>query len=335
MLIPFSTIIGQQWAINFLTSSFNKDKLGHAYLLKGPSGVGKKMVAHAFAALINCAHPQDIEVCGHCPSCKKFASGNHPDLLVIEPEGAGIKIKQIRALQQQLTFPPFEAKSRLVLLADIHETMRRPEVANALLKTLEEPPKHTLLILSGNESGTILPTILSRCQIIPLIPLPLAEVSRMLMNDDAELAEKQAMTYAAISEGSLGRARTLQKKNLLPLRRTIIEQLTILPEDCTETVQQVFPMAAEAAALKENLDDFLNLLTTWLRDVLVLRSGAGSHPISHDLGDLLEQGSRCWSQHALQNKLHSLDQARRQLARHCNRTLVLEVLFFALLAEKC
>lgn len=332
MLIPISSIIGQQQAISALTTSLHRDKLGHAYLFKGPGGVGKKMLAHAFAAFLNCASPQGHEVCGHCPACKKFSSGNHPDLIVLEPEGAGIKISQIRALQQQISFPPLEAVTRLIIIADIHENLRRPEVANALLKTLEEPPAQTIFILSADESAAILPTIISRCQIIPLVPLPLVEIASKLQEEG--IAPELAMTLAAISEGSLGLARTLHEKDLLALRRDIINHLSTLAEDTPGTVQQVFSMAAQAAALKENLDDMLNLLTSWLRDLVILQTTNRAQLYNHDLGDLLSLGCRCWSRSALTRKLAAISQARQQLLRNCNRTLVLEVLFFALLAEK-
>lgn len=333
MLIPFSAIIGQQRAKDFLATVFNKGSVSHAYLLKGPSGVGKKMLAHAFAALLNCQAAQGTEVCGHCPSCKKFASGNHPDLLVIEPEGAGIKISQIRELQQQLSFAPFEAQTRLVILPDIHDTMRRAEVANALLKTLEEPPLHSKLILTADESGAVLPTILSRCQIVPLFPLPAEQLTQMLVAEELPLA--RAHTLAALSEGSLGRAKSLQESNLLERRQQLISQLTELEEDSPLAVQQVFAMAADCAELKEQTSDLLDLLASWLRDLLLLISGSGANILNHDLVEQLNQGASCWNHQALQAKVVALDQARRQLARNCNRTMVLEVLFFALLAEKC
>ncbi|MEN8140124.1 MAG: DNA polymerase III subunit delta' [Thermodesulfobacteriota bacterium] len=334
MLIPFSAITGQDKARQYLTSASKRGKLSHAYLFKGPGGVGKKMMAHAFAALLNCQAPQGQEICGNCPSCRKFASGNQPDLLLLEPEGAGIKIKQIRDLQQKLTFPPFEAKERLVLLADVHETMRRAEVANALLKTLEEPPERTILILTVNESTAVLPTIISRCQTVPFHPLPEAEVSRLLVTQGVE--EEEALALAAVSGGSPGRAHTLHKKELLQLRADLVAQFTSLAEDRTATVTQVFAMAAQAAALQDDLEQLLDLLAGWLRDLLLLKNGAGGHlAAGHGMAELLQQGACCWPAKALEKKVAQLQQARRQLAHNCNRTLTLEVLFFALLGEKC
>ncbi len=331
MLIPLSTIIGQAKAKNFLLGSFAKGKMSHAYLFKGPPGVGKKMMARAFAAYINCAAPQGSEACGSCPSCKKFNSDNHPDLHIIAPQGAGIKIDQIRKLQKDLAFPPFEARTRVVILPDIHDTMRRPEVANSLLKTLEEPPADTLLILTGDEAGGILPTILSRCQLVPFSPLSYQEVADLL----APATEtRQALTLAAVAEGSPGRALLLHSMGLLEVRRTMIDTLTQLTPDNPEAVAMVYDLAAQAAGLKENLGELLDLLATWLRDLILLSLQSPGQLINHDLAGLLEQGYQAWDHTGLLASLDHIDLARRQLLRNCNRTLVCEVLFFALLKEK-
>lgn len=332
MLIPISTIIGQTKAKNFLLTSFAKEKMSHAYLFKGPSGVGKKMLARAFAAFINCTSPNGWEACANCPSCKKFSSGNHPDLQIIEAEGVGIKIAQIRKLQQDLTYAPFEAQTRVVILPDIHETMRRSEVANSLLKTLEEPPPHTLLILTGDEAGGILPTILSRCQLVPFSPLGHHDVAGLLT---PEVEHSQALTLAAVAEGSPGRASLLHSMGLLELRRGMIDTLTNINPSSPETVETVYHLASQAADLKENLGELLDLLTTWLRDLLLLSLQSRGQLINHDLADLLNQGRLAWSHTNLLAAIDHIDQARRQLLRNCNRTLVCEVLFFALLREKC
>lgn len=331
MLISLSAVIGQTRAKHFLLSCHAKGKMSHAYLFKGPDGVGKKMTARAFAALINCAAPDQAEICGHCPSCKKFASGNHPDLHIIEPHGAGIKIDQIRALQKDLAYAPFEASTRVVILPDIHDTMKRAEVANSLLKTLEEPPPHTLLILTGDETGGILPTILSRCQMVPFSPLTGHEVADLL---PAEVAGEEGLTLAAVAEGSPGRALRLYDSGLLEQRRQMVARLTALRPDSPEAVEQVYGLAAQAADLKENLPELLDLLTTWLRDLLLLNLQSPANLINHDLTTLLDQGSQAWRHPGLLSAIDHIRQARRQLQRNCNRALVCEVLFFALLREK-
>ncbi len=325
----FSSIIGQEKAKELLRRSVSQSKLSHAYLFRGPSGVGKKTTAHAFACQINCLSPKNFEEpCGVCTSCKKFRSGNHPDFLKIEADGAAIKINQIRELKHALTFPPFEAKYRVVLLADVH-TMRR-EAANSLLKTLEEPPSNTILILTGDEASEILPTIVSRCQVVPFHVLPYDKISEALMAEN-ELTPDYAFTLAAVAEGSLGRARLLQKKDLLSVRQEIIAQLLQLSQDQPESVEIIFALAEKAAKLKEDLEELLDLLRLWLKDLILQVSGISEKIINHDLTPHLRDAANRWSLQQLSDKLLLIQEAKKQLARNCNRTLVCEVLFFGLL----
>ena len=135
------SVLGQEKAKKMLRRAVRGNRLSHAYLFRGPAGVGKKTLARAFGNYLNCQNPTNgQDACASCQSCHKLKSGNHPDLLVVEPEGVSIKIKQIRELKHALTFPPFEANYRIVLITDVH-AMRR-EAANSLLKILEEPLKY-------------------------------------------------------------------------------------------------------------------------------------------------------------------------------------------------
>lgn len=326
--LSFTSIIGQEKAKELLTRSVSRAKMSHAYLFRGPAGVGKKRTALAFAASINCSAPHAHSACGSCPSCHKFLSGNHPDFHVIRPEGAAIKISQVRELKHTLTFPPFEAACRVALLTDIH-TMRR-EAANSLLKTLEEPPENTLLLLTGDEANDILPTITSRCQVIPFFNLPYDRVAERLIADGNTSAE-EAATLAAVSEGSLGRARTLKEKGLLAMRQELVNQLVRHRAGQPEAVEVVFDFADRAAKLKEDLDELLELLKIWLKDLVLLASGIPDRIINQDLAPTYDAVTGRWNLEQLSAKLRAINRAQQQLDRNCNRALVCEVLFFALL----
>jgi DNA polymerase III subunit delta' len=328
MPLSFARIIGQDKAKKMLRRAVEQGRLSHAFLFKGPMGVGKKTFARTFAAALNCRNPEGSEPCGRCVSCRKFHSGSHPDFIVVEPEGAAIKINQVRELRKSLAFPPLEAKIRVVLLCEI-QTMRR-EAANSLLKTLEEPPAQTMLILTADEAGGILPTILSRCQSVPFFPLPQKEVAEILAGE-AGITAASAATLAAMAEGSLGRARLLLAKDLLGLRREIIDTLLRLVPDTPETIRTLAELAESTARLKGDLSELLALLATWLHDLLLFGHGAPSRIINHDLASTFPAARRRWSNHQLSERLRLLETARRQLSRNCNPTAVCEVLFFGLL----
>ena len=328
--LPATEIItGQPKAATLLARSLRSEKISHAYLFRGPDGVGKQEAATLFAAQLNCGEQQNSTACRICPSCRKFFSGNHPDFIRIEPDGAAIKISQIRELKKTLSFPPFEARFRVALLVNVH-TMRR-EAANSMLKTLEEPPEDTVIILTGDETGGILPTILSRCQIIPFFALPHGQVAETL-RDEAEISQEEAAALAAAAEGSLGRARSLHKSGLLAHRREIVKTLLQYPADAAEAVEPILTLAEQGGALKENLPELLDLLRLWLRDLIITKIGGTSNLItSQDLQPSFAEALNRWTIADLSERFGHLEQAEKQLSRNCNRALVCEVLFFALL----
>ena len=327
--LRFAYLLGHDKPKVLLREAVAKNKMGHAYLFRGPDGVGKKRTALTLAAYINCKSPLDGDSCGRCSTCRKYFSGNHPDLILVEPDGAAIKIGQIRELKHQLTFPPLEAKVRVIVLEDIH-TMRR-EAANSLLKTLEEPAPGNLLILTADLAGDVLPTILSRCQIISFGSLDHKDMARVLMQEN-DMEESLAFTLAAVAEGSLGRAKLLWQEGLLSLRQEVVEGLLLGQQNQAETIAQVFRLSEKGAALKENAMELLALIRLWYRDLVLVAAGGPEASIANkDLALFLPAAAQLWSLRQLQQKLQRLDLAERQLLRNCSRTLVLETLFFDLI----
>ena len=326
--------MGHDQAKDLLLKACRRQRVSHAYLFKGPVGVGKKSLARAFAAFLNCrATESALDSCGSCASCKKFISGNHPDFLTIEPDGSMIKIGQIRELKKDLAFPPFEDGYRVVLLPDIHDNMPRKEVNNSLLKILEEPPPQTVFILTVDEAGAVLPTIVSRCQIIPCHALAHETLGQLLV--ESGLQPDTANTLAAISEGSLGRARMLADKDLLEIRRLVVESLCRIQEGRPGTVETVFQLAAQCVALKDDLHDFLGLLKLWIRDLYILAGGGGeNHIINQDLRHTYGMVKQRWNLSDLSDKMQRLKQAKKELAHNCNKSLVIEVLLWELIREK-
>ena len=165
----FDSIIDQERPIRILLSLLFHGTIPHALLFTGIEGVGKKTAAVALAMACNCRRPVAVEPCGECAACRKIAAGAHPDILRVSPAGAMIKIDQIRELCQVLTMKPYEARVRVVIIADAHTL--NPAAGNALLKMLEEPPARTVLILTAPQTGDLLPTIVSRCQHIRFKPI--------------------------------------------------------------------------------------------------------------------------------------------------------------------
>lgn len=330
-LVNFERLLGQQKAKDILLNSYKNGKMSHAYLFRGPAGVGKKTVALSLAAFLNCRDNANNDFCGKCSSCLKFASRNHADYHLIEPDGNAIKIGQIRALKKVLSFPPLEARYRVVVLPDIDKNMRKKEVANSLLKTLEEPPNGTIIILTAGETGHILPTILSRSHTVPFYPLKYELVANKLI-EAQKLSREEAETLAAITNGSLGESLNLFEQDLLAFRRGLIEKIVGWRKDSGLTVEEIILWAEKSAALKGNIFCLLDLLKLWFRDIVLYHCSAGKFEIiNEDLRQTLKAASEKWQHDDLFGHLERIDRAAKQLNHNCNHVSVCEVLFWELI----
>lgn len=322
-LYCFTQLFGQEKAKRLLSRSLAAGRVPHAYIFKGPEGVGKRLFAKGVAAALNCRDGERIGACGVCSSCKKFRSMNHPDFQVVSPEKGVIKIDQIRRLTKELSYPPYESIMRVVVLEDV-QTMRR-EAANSLLKTLEEPPENNLLILTAEASREILPTLTSRCQVVPFSRLSVDDTVTILLRQGVE--REDARILARLSEGSPGRALLFQKTEMVNLWRKLVSFLSDKAIDADGDVGELLHLAENMASLKEDLPSLLGLLKIWLRDLL--------------MGDAEDGGERgkgatkvkMWNSSELYAKLQAIDRAEKELGRNCNRNLVCEVLLFKLQYE--
>ncbi len=327
-LIRLAEVAGQERAKRLLRLAQSRGRTAHALLFHGPAGVGKKMTARAFAAFLLCQAQEGGDSCGRCPSCRKLASDNHPDLVVVRPEGAQIKIDQVCELKRTLAYASSEGGFRVVLLADIHQTMPRAEVANSLLKTLEEPPADTVFILTAVEAAGILPTIVSRCQGIPFYPLSDELVRDRLLAGGLALDNlDKAGEIAAISGGSLVRAREFAEGGLLASWGELLSELLALSPGRPGAVERVLALAERIAGLKEELEAVFNLLQAWLMAAL-LAGAAG-----REGGEEVRAAQRRWPPARLLAKLELLRLSQRQLRCNCNRSFVCEVLLWGLVTD--
>ncbi len=181
--MSFKNVIGHQKQIELLQRAIVNDKVVHTYLFFGNEGIGKRWVALQFAKALNCLErgAEEGDACDRCISCRKIDGALHPDVSFLEPEGPSqlIKVEAMRQMQRELAFRPYEGKRRVCVLTTADRMA--PEISNTLLKTLEEPPLHTVMILLAKSARALLPTILSRCQQIPFNPLPFPSLTQWLI----------------------------------------------------------------------------------------------------------------------------------------------------------
>jgi DNA polymerase-3 subunit delta' len=207
-LKTFAQIRGQDRTREFLRKASTDDRLAHALLFAGPDGIGKCSLAMAFAAWLSCEKEGD-DACGDCSSCRQVTAGSHPDLMLITV-AAGKKeigVDRARELKRFTQLQPLRGKAKIGIVDGAH--LLTIAAQNALLKTLEDPPQRSILILVANNPDALLPTVRSRLQRVPFSTLPQDDVVAVLTKEHG-LEPKAAATLAALSEGSPGRALTLR-----------------------------------------------------------------------------------------------------------------------------
>jgi len=317
--MPFSDIIGQETPVAVLRHSLSSGKIAHAYIFDGIEGCGKRKTAMAFVEAVFC---NGTEGCGHCPTCRKVAALQHPDLHMVEPDGAFIKIDQIRNLQKELSFRPFEAEKKACII-EAAERMN-PSSANAFLKTLEEPPGNALLILLTSNIGAILPTILSRCQRLSFSPIPEAAIESYLCGTGT--AQETARIAASLAGGSLKTALKITGEETLPMRKHLLERISALsPGEITP----LFALAEELGSDKDKALEILDVLTIFWRDVMILLSGS-TQVANKDLLPLLRREAARSTLESVTERINLVFRSRQALQRNVNPRLALEVLFMGL-----
>ncbi|MBI3376825.1 MAG: DNA polymerase III subunit delta' [Nitrospirae bacterium] len=280
--MAFKDIIGQKKAINILLGTMARNRIPSAYLFAGESGIGKKLTAINLAKTLNCLKPKTpIDCCDECPSCKKIDSQTHPDFLMAAPEKGEIRVDEIRMIEEVISLAPYEGKRKVVIVDDA-ETMN-PSAANAFLKTLEEPPPQSIIILISASPDRLPETIRSRCSRInfsPLAPEQCKEVIRAIDNQDTEITDSQLSTLSRLSMGRPGLA---------------------VSSDLMEERDWFFNLFGEMSggrnketwADKEEMELWFNKAFILLRDIAVLKiTGKSGMLINTDLKDRFTEMSK-------------------------------------------
>jgi DNA polymerase-3 subunit delta' len=318
-------IVGHNWAVALLRQSLMEDRVGHAYLITGPPRIGKTTLARTFAQALNCTHPDVVErPCGACRACRLVGAETHSDVRIIEPEGAYLKIAQVRALQQQVALSPVEGRRKVYILREMERATA--EAANALLKTLEEPPAHAVLLLTASEPEALPPTIVSRCRPILLRPLNRDTVERALV-ERWGATPQQAALLAGLSGGRLGWAVEAQRDPAVLERRA--RHLDALQALLTQDRAERFTFAAKLGK-STALQKTLNLWLTWWRDALLLGHGSAVRLTHQDRRAELERVADALDPEQTRRAVESLRAAIDALDKHANPRLTAEVLMLDL-----
>jgi len=320
-------LLGHEWAVEMLRQHIRRDGLRHAYLFTGLPGVGRRSLALRFTQALNCTQPPAVgEPCLKCRTCKQIEARQYPDLAIVqaEKEGGVLKIEQIREVQRSLSLAPYQGHYRVALFLRFQEA--NASAANALLKTLEEAPRQVILLLTADDLELLLPTIVSRCEVLRLRPMPIERLQAYLQARSAD--EAQAHLLAHLSGGRPGYAlRLLQDHSALQFRQTRLDDLQKL---LTSDLRFRFTYAEKLTNRKnEAKERFRETLLIWLaywRDVLLRAARADSPLVNIDRADQIESLAARLSLAEARNYVNDLENAVDRLEKNVNARLLAEVL---------
>ena len=326
--MQFYNIIGHNLQIESLKRAHDQNRVSHAYLFYGPDGVGKKRVALEFAKLVNCLEKESKNEgpgCD-CNSCKKIAKGIHPDVFLIEYKGIqDIKVEQIREeVEERLYFKPFEGRYKVAIVDEAHRM--NTSAQNAFLKTLEEPPIDSIIILVTSQSQSLLPTIRSRCQMVRFDVMP-EEIIMEEITKRTEFSQDDAIVIARLSEGNLGKALNLDS-SILDRRKELITKLSNVNSNFASSILGIvesMPMGSSNDDF-DNLRMYLEIIMLWLRDLVHIKIGLEDEMLTNrDLIEISKDFAAKSSVDNILDKLNYVEQVTESIFRlNANRQIALE-----------
>ncbi len=255
-----------------------------------------------------------------CPSCLKVERGTHPDVFLVSPQGEFITVDQVRSLISALSFAPFEGRMK-VAIVDGAERMHW-SASNALLKTLEEPPSRTLLILLTSSPEALPQTVLSRCQKVRFSPLEREAVTTWL-EERQGWPQGRAALAASLSEGSLGRAMEMDE-GFLEMRGTLIAQVLFSSQTGRTGLTGLFDAAKECG--KQDLRGSLEIIEGLLADLLKMIVGREGKIMNKDVTGDLRGAVRWYAVPDILRVYDSVIQIREAMVRNINPELAMDML---------
>ena len=342
----FSTLIGNDEVKDSLRRSIATDRLAASLLFTGDEGLGKKLFALELAKALNCRNRQGVEACDECSSCRRISRSTFPpfgkddddknrliwsehgDVAMARPYKQIIRVGPMRELEREANFRPFEGAARIFIIEDAE--YMNDTAANALLKTLEEPPPTSHLILTTSNPTALLPTIRSRCQMIRFAPITATEIEKFLVAAEA-LPKADAELLARTSRGSIGRALATDIEAYRQRRDSMLGVVTALTvnNDRAELLR-----AAEELAASRDRNEYeqqLDVLETLIRDAWGIRLGRPTESLVNSdlLGRLREISGKMKSAQAAA-WLQQIEQLRAELDVNINRRIASDALLMAM-----
>lgn len=323
----FSDIIGQEAIREHLESAVMQNKVSHAYIINGERYSGKEFIAGIFAAALLC-DDESNKPCGKCHNCVQAFSENNPDIIRVTHEKPNIiGVDDIRTqVNNTVLVKPYGGKRKIYIINEAEKMNQQAQ--NALLKTLEEPPEYTVILLLTTNTNELLQTILSRCVVLNMKPVRDKEVRKFLM-EEVEIPDYMADICVAFARGNVGKAKLLARnEDFDKIREDAIKLMRNIKEmDVTEVSDAV----KRATGYKVEINDFLDIIMVWYRDILLFKATKDANNlIFRDEIQYIRKAADLSSYESIQEAIEAIDKAKQRLNSNVSFDLTMELLFLSM-----
>lgn len=325
----FSDIYGYETIKEHMQSAIRLGKVSHAYIINGGLGAGKKMLAGIFAKTLQCENMQDtVNPCNKCHSCIQTDSNNQPDIIWVRHEKpASIGVDDVRnQIISDMQIKPYSSRYKIYIIDEAEKLTVAAQ--NALLKTIEEPPAYGIVIFLTTNADIFLQTILSRCVMLDLRPISNSIVEQYI-KDHYDVSDYERRFATHFAQGKIGRAKTIiESTEFAHLKQ---EVMSVIRNAKDMTAGDIIAVVNEVKNYKLTIDDYLDLLAMWFRDVLLFKStNDTNYLIFSDEISLIKTQAQTMSYEGIQDILNSIDKVKIRLKANVNFELCIELLIMAI-----
>ncbi len=323
----FNDIIGQEHIKEHLQNAIRQEKTSHAYIIEGERYAGKEFIARIFAQTLQCENKGDSP-CMECHSCKQAMSNNHPDIIKVtheKPNSIGVDDIRLQ-VANDVAIKPYSGPKKIYIINEGEKMTAAAQ--NALLKTLEEPPAYTVILILTTNVETLLPTILSRCVVLKMKPAEDEKVKNFLM-ESMSLPDYKAEVCAAFARGNIGKARMLANSEEFDNIKS--EAISLMKNIKDMEVNEIVTAIKKIGDYSMDVSDYLDMLSVWYRDVLLYKATNDvNHLIFKEEIQYIRKAAKLSTYEGIENIIEMLDKTKQRLAANVSFDLAMELLLFTI-----
>ena len=325
----FSDIYGYETIKEHMQSAIRLGKVSHAYIINGGLGAGKKMLAGIFAKTLQCENMEEsVNTCNKCHYCIQSDTGNQPDIIWVKHEKpASIGVDDVREqIIADMQIKPYSSRYKIYIIDEAEKLTVAAQ--NALLKTIEEPPSYGIVIFLKTNAHIFLKTILSRCVMLDLKPVKNSIVEEYIRNN-YDVSDYECRFAANFAQGRIGRAKTIvESTEFAHLKQDVMH---VIKNAKDMTSGEIMAVVKDINNYKLTIDDYLDLMAKWFRDVLLFKStNDTNYLIFSDEISLIKSQAQTMSYEGIQDILDSIDKVKIRLKANVNFDLCIELLIMAI-----